>query len=340
MTMAEMAAIEPQILMSSDELRAFIKRRAGHYLSWMRHEKGCHVPDNMSVLCQGRDFMFTTNFTHLNFHPDILSQVQDLLKRKVERVIAIHDYIGHVASSQALCWNVVLPMKKHENYKPLFDTLNDALERENIGTGWNFGVDTSVLLELNVSEDLGECGKAATSIDLYLRTPHGKVCAVEFKLSEPDFGRCKLPGTGRCDGKYGSPEFVKKNRDYTCYLALKGRKYWQLGCQYGLLDPTKVNVPCPLNEYYQALRNLMAAKTRSGENSSQDVRGIFVLAADFRNSAFWGPDNHFDCFKQYSNKARGRKIPDVFRISIQDIVSRFEGKLGEYREYFNIKYGF
>jgi hypothetical protein len=40
------------------------------------------------------------------------------------------------------------------------------------------------------------------------------------------------------------------------------------------------------------------------------------------------------------NKARGRKIPDVFRISIQDIVSRFEGKLGEYREYFNIKYGF
>jgi hypothetical protein len=82
--MAETAAIEPKILMSSDELRAFIKRRAGHYLSWMRQEKGCHVPDDMSVLYQGRDFMFTTNFTHLNFHPDILSQVQDLLKRKVD----------------------------------------------------------------------------------------------------------------------------------------------------------------------------------------------------------------------------------------------------------------
>jgi hypothetical protein len=56
--------------------------------------------------------------------------------------------------------------------------------------------------------DLGENGKVATSVDLYLRTAQGKVCAIEFKLTEPDFGRCKLPGTEKCDGNYGSPDNI------------------------------------------------------------------------------------------------------------------------------------
>jgi len=95
-----------------------------------------------------------------------------------------------------------------------------------------------------------------------------------------------------------------------------------------------------LNVFYQALRNLMVAKKRSAENPDGEIRGIFVLAADERNSAFWGPDNDFDRLRSYLTEARGVERPDVFRISVQDIVRRLTGALDHYKEFFAVKYGF
>ena len=83
----------------------------------------------------------------------------------------------------------------------------------------------------------------------------------------------------------------------------------------------------------------MVAKKRAQE-SDTEIRGIFILAADERNEAFWGPDSRYDSFKQYLANIRGRSIPDVFRVSLQDIVTRFSGSLSQYQEYFGIKYGF
>jgi hypothetical protein len=84
----------------------------------------------------------------------------------------------------------------------------------------------------------------------------------------------------------------------------------------------------------------MVAKKRAQESSDKEVRGIFVLAADERNEAFWGSRSRFNDFKQYLADIRGRAVPDVFRVSIQDIVSRFSGSLSQYKEYFQVKYGF
>ena len=84
----------------------------------------------------------------------------------------------------------------------------------------------------------------------------------------------------------------------------------------------------------------MVAKKRSQEPSDKQIRGIFVLAADERNEAFWGPDSHFDSFKQYLMDVRKKYLPDVFRISVQDIVNNFSGSLSRYKEYFHVKYGF
>jgi hypothetical protein len=299
-------------------------------------------------------FVFQEEFRYLNFHPLIKEQVQDMLCGHVEREyddaasdISSNDYVGHMASSQALCWNVVLPMKKHDNFSPLFETLREQLSEEGLDSEFDFGIETAVVLELNVAQDLGERG-AATSIDLYLRTAQGRVCAIEFKLSEPDFCRCKLPHERRrCDGRYGNPAYIQVNDGYLCYLAKIGRRYWHLGGQYNLLDPTRVatsNVDlvwrCPLNEFYQPLRNLMVAKKRAEEVSGKGVRGIFILAADERNSAFWGPGNRFDRFREYLREIRGETIPDVFRVSIQDIVARFSNSLADYKEFFTVKYGF
>lgn len=337
------------ILLTPSQLRDLIKNRAKEYLAWLRKSSNIDIPEDKRILHSKYDFVFKDEYRHLNFHPGIMQQAQDMIAGRIDRQysdasseIAVHDYVGHLASSQAFCWNAVLPMKKHDNFTPLFEVLREALTKEGVASGFDFGIETAEVLELNVSQDLGENSKVGTSIDLYLRTPQGKVCAIEFKGTEPDFGKCKLPGdrNGRCDGSYGSPANIAKNEGYFCYLAKIGRRYWQLGGEYGLIDPTHVNNPCPLNEYYQALRNLMVAKERAQESPGKEVRGIFVLAADERNSVFWGRNNRFESFRGYLKGVRGGYRPDVFRISVQDIVSRFSGSLAEYKEYFKVKYGF
>lgn len=339
----------PQKLLAPSLLRNQIKHRAKDYLEWMRRNSNLRIPEEQNILSDSYDFVFREEFRYLNFHPDIMQQAQDMLAGRIDRhyhdassEIAVHDYVGHIASSQALCWNIVMPMKKHDNFRPLFEVISSALARGGIASDFDFGIETTEVLELNVAHDLGEEGKAATSIDLYLRTPQGKVCAVEFKLTEPDFGRCKLPRdkNGKCDGNYGSPQNIQNNDGFLCYLAMRGRRYWHLGGQYDLLNPTRLNKPCPLHKYYQALRNLMVAKKRSQETSDKQIRGIFVLAADERNEAFWGADSHFDSFKQYLADVRGKYVPDVFRVSVQDIVNNFSDSLSRYKEYFYVKYGF
>lgn len=339
--------------MSPTQLGYYINDRTGTYLAWLRQRCNLSIPDDEIVSHPRWHFLFTPEFQYLNFHPDIRSQVEDLLSGKVERKyddaaseIAVHDYIGHMASSQALCWALVLPMKKHDNFAPLFDVLKDSLREHALHTKFDFGIETAVVLELNVGRDLRE-RRGATSVDLYLRTAQGKVCTIEVKFTEPGLGQCRQPKLGNCDGTYGSREYVQRNRGYLCYLSKVGTRYWHLGAQYGLLDPTKVADSqadeiqrCPLNILYQALRNLMVAKKRSGENPDGETRGIFVLAADERNSAFWGPNNIFDRFKSYLREVRGEDKPDVFRVSIQDIAKRFTGALGHYKEFFAVKYGF
>ena len=95
-------------------------------------------------------------------------ELKEHVKRRTENYapdIAIHDYIGHMASSQAYCWNIVLPMKRHDNFAPLFNALSAALQEENVEYTFDFGVETAVVIEMNVSRDLGEA-KQGTSIDL------------------------------------------------------------------------------------------------------------------------------------------------------------------------------
>jgi len=235
-------------LLTPVQLRNQIKDRVKNYLGWMRENTKLRIPEDQQILSPKYDFVFKDNFRYLNFHPGIMQQAQDMLAGRIDRYyhdasseISIHDYVGHIASSQALCWNIVLPMKKHDNFGPLFEALSSAMERQGSASDFDFGLETTEVLELNVGQDLGEDSKAATSIDLYLRTPKGKVCAVEFKLTEPDFGRCKLPRArnGKCDGNYGSLRNIENNDGYLCYLAMKGRRYWHLGGQYNLLNPTQ-----------------------------------------------------------------------------------------------------
>ncbi len=95
--------------MSPTELRYYINDRTRNYLAWLRQRCNLPVPDDRTVLHPKWPFIFAPEFRYLNFHPDIRSQVEDLISGKVERKyndvaseIAVHDHIGHMASSQSL----------------------------------------------------------------------------------------------------------------------------------------------------------------------------------------------------------------------------------------------
>ena len=153
-------------LLTPTQLRSEIKNRAKDYLDWMRRNSNMHFPDDQQILSDKYAFVLKDDYRYLNFHPDIMQQAQDMLTGRVDRYyhdtsseIAVHDYVGHIASSQALCWNIVLPMKKHDNFGPLFEVVSASLAKEGLASEFDFGIETTEVLELNVGQDLGENGQ-------------------------------------------------------------------------------------------------------------------------------------------------------------------------------------
>ena len=304
---------------------------------------------------------FLSDYWYLNFHPILRERVEEYLHSQLARFKRTYHtphQIGSFTSSQALCWNVILPMKKFEYFNPLFNMLNQLLEKEGADK-FDFGVDTKSILEYDVASLFGERKRLGTSIDLFLRTASGKIACIEFKFTENDFGHCIItnpnrPIEKRCEGYYGTHfPSLKKEGNYLCYLSSLGRPYWKIGSYYNLLDPTFIaNVNekdlekrCPLNIYYQPLRNLMVAKHLANERPKEEIRGIFVLIADGRNNAFFGKNgekrkkNRFDRFKEYLKQTRfHNNIPDVYCIAIQDLIAHFDGPLECYKQYLFAKY--
>jgi len=87
-------------------LKEYFKERTEIYLDYLRDTLKEPLPDTSKILHPEYRFMFNHDHRYLNFHPDLKPVVRDLLEGRVERKyedippdIAIHDYIGHMASS-------------------------------------------------------------------------------------------------------------------------------------------------------------------------------------------------------------------------------------------------
>jgi len=84
-------------LLAPAELKARMKSRVREYLERMRSNSRIPIP------------VFRDGFRYPNFHPEIVQHAQDMLAGRFDRQphdvssgIEVHDYVGHVASSQAL----------------------------------------------------------------------------------------------------------------------------------------------------------------------------------------------------------------------------------------------
>jgi hypothetical protein len=140
---------------------------------------------------------------------------------------------------------------------------------------------------------LGETARK-THVDVFLCGDFQ--VAVECKLSEKEAGPCSRPWLREDDPSYSEQccngNYMKqRDRKERCALTEIKVKYWEHLPKFFTWDPNKDHCPCPLNETYQLVRNVLAASLKAsadnedGENA-EGADGHAVLIYDERNPEF------------------------------------------------------
>lgn len=138
--------------------------------------------------------------------------------------------------------------------------------------------------------------------------------AVECKLSEPEVGSCSRPklkptdsnyDIDYCNGRYEK----QRDRSERCSLSEIGVRYWQHIPQLFNWSADIDHNPCPLNETYQLVRNVLAACVRS-DGELDPGNGHAVLLYDARNPAF---KNGGEGWKAWKNVKKALKDPSLLQ---------------------------
>lgn len=201
----------------------------------------------------------------------ILDEVVSFLEEEQKKRLgndsfALHKYLHHGLSSQAMLFNLVGPMIARNDFTPL----RDALRAE--GIPWSKD-NIEATLEYTERDIFNEDAGQPTSIDLAIfNKDDDPPLFIESKLVETEFGGCSVFGDGDCEG------MNPVNDLSICYLHHIGRLYWQRMEEYGffgsILNQEKI---CVFGNYYQFFREVLFALQKNGH---------FVLLYDERNPVF------------------------------------------------------
>lgn len=200
--------------------------------------------------------------------PEVVGYVQrEMTEREAQgKGFALHDWVHHGLSSQAMLFNLVGPLIVRDDLAPL----RDAFQQQ--GIPWPAGANRPVF-EYEDRGVFNEDSGQPTSVDLVFAEDQTPRVFVEAKLVEPEFGGCSVFGAGDCDGRNPAPDFS------TCYLHHIGRQYWTVLQKHGFLEgPVGTDTSCALANHYQFFREVGLAL----ENG-----GAFVLLSDERSPVFW-----------------------------------------------------
>lgn len=150
--------------------------------------------------------------------------------------------------------------------------------------------------------------------------------AVECKLSEREVGSCSRPRLSTsdkqyCDGSYS----VQGKRTKRCALTQIGVKYWEHIPEFFFWDPNIDHRPCPLNETYQLVRNVLAAglKPATNKENSENVEpteGHAVLLYDERNPEFLEGGKGFAAWKKTKEGLKAGRESMLQKCSWQQII--------------------
>lgn len=250
------------------------------------------------------------------------------------RNIALHDYLHHGLSSQAMAFNLIGHLIARDD----IDAMGTAFVAA--GAPWP-GAGARATLEHEDPSVFDEKQRQPTSIDLVIEpaiVDAGPTLFVEVKLVESGFGGCsQLRARGErpaaCSG--ANPLLLAGELTKACRLARIGRTYWKRLEEQGVLGATQQTAPrCPLADDYQFFREVGFALHRSGH---------FVLLVDARNPAFvTQPGESIErgawdrLIEQVQPAARKR----MHLVTLQSVVAaiRGTGRHGDWIERFVEKY--
>ena len=267
-------------------------------------------------------------------HPDLGPAGADKLLALVPKWER-HRWFGSMSSSQALAQSVLGNLAVGNQLHCLTDLQAD----EGDSLLGNAQVSsTNFAMEHKVSH-LEE--RRPTSLDGYISGSYR--VAIECKLMEAEMGPCSRSrltptnpdiASGHCSGNYT----VQHGRLVRCPLTQDGVMYWHYVPKlFGWGNDIDLT-PCPLNENYQLVRNILAVCT-DANGTVAPISGHAVLIYDARNPAFRDGGKGLAA---YRNTRAALIEPAVLRkCSWQRLVSRLreQGILPWLTEQLKLKYG-
>ncbi len=255
---------------------------------------------------------------------EVVDYINEVMRgrEKSDSGFALHQYVHHGLSSQAMLFNLVGPLIVRDD----LDAMRPAFEAA--GVPWPNGA-VAGEFEFEDREVFNERQSQPTSIDLVLGPGNSShTLFVEAKLTEQDFGGCSLYKSKECEGGNPAADFGG------CPLHKKGRKYWALLEKHQFLrGPMSEGAQCQLADHYQFFRECLFALEKHGH---------FVLLADERSPVFLptadGDDGLLaELTKFVPEELRGR----MAAVTIQGVMDaiRGSGRHGDWIERFRTKYG-
>lgn len=252
---------------------------------------------------------------------EVAKYIEDIQKQRFDKGngFALHDYVHHGLSSQAMLFNLIGPLIRRHDLGPLYEVLG----QKNIE--WS-NSDSHPILEYEDRKVFNEDSGQPTSIDLVVGNPDKEgALFIECKFTESGFGGCSVFAQGDCAGQ--NP--VGNHKE--CYLHHIGRLYWKRLDDFEFLNGALLtNTTCILASYYQFFREILFALYKGG---------TFVLLSDNRSPTFSTGDRGLLPFllnfvpEKYRNRVR--------QINIQDLVAAIEnsGNHDDWIKQFKNKYG-
>ena len=248
--------IQPRLFKSHEDYERFLQNAAAEWFN----NRGYKTQEGKKAYILDQSDMWLENI--------ICSDVRDYLSEKPhEKEIDIHEWAHSGVSSQAMAFNLLGPLVKRKDFKPL----QKALAEKNIK--WSGGKNSEAYFEYKEHKLFKEDHLHPTSIDMYLKGESGDSLFIEVKLKEPEFGGCSIFSRGDCEGRNPYP-----GRLSHCYLLNARRTYWQKFDELEFYKSRLANGEiCPFANYYQFFREVMFALCKEG---------TFILLHDDRNPAF------------------------------------------------------
>ena len=258
--------------------------------------------------------------------------------------VVLHDYAGHLFSSQAFAFNLFLPFREgrlERLSRRVSDLLGEDMNLDRVVFEW---VPPGHLLG-EIDGERPRPDEFATAVDVvlcgWLQNGRRTAVLIEVKLTEGKFTRCNgrgSPGNRRKDVCQSASIFLSALQD--CYLRRpvrkeRDRRYWEIFTQsHGSLQRAFPNVDpdgeCPFAyDMQQPMHNLAIAQGMVQEDMVQ--KAWFILCGHDNN-------RHIASLWQEWQRLVGDAVPAPF-LQASDVIAVGEQEgLADWAKYMRIRY--